>query len=318
MGFNLRASLGISGIPLVKEIFVGLKLCAGVAIVVGNSKEPLTSLTLCPEVLLGKTSVENGMRELVIPDLSHTEFVPDKKMCVTFKSFETDLDLDTIWDGIFAHDEPSAEVCFQGRCEATSFEKRFRGNTVTWNEEKCINVVQSHLFGEDAGSLAFVVREHDPHGYSQQYTQQELWKLPTDCTDECDMTFDKMRIPSAIQDKGSVAKLAVKIEFKDLGRRATSTRKATEPVACGPSQSAVATTIALGGKYGGVTYPNIFGKGKGEEVVAPADAPVMRPVDAKYSCVDVQNLELVSAAPGLDCKLHLMALLLAVLVSLEL
>merc|ERR1712014_359043 len=281
-------------------------------------KEPLTSLTLCPEVLLGKSSVENGMRELVIPDMAHTEFVPDKKMCVTFKTFETNLDLDTIFDGIFAHDEPAAEVCFQGKCESTSYDKRFSGNKVTWNEEKCMNVVQSHLFGEEAGSLAFVVREHDPHGYSQQYTQQELWKLPTDCTDECEMTFDKMRIPSAIQDKGSVAKLAVKIKFKDLGRRAASSGRATEPVACGPSQSAVATTIALGGKYGGVTYPNIFGKGKGEEVVAPADAPVMRPVDAKYSCVDVQNLDLVSSAPSLDCKLQLVALLFAALLTLKL
>merc|ERR1712187_672338 len=119
-------------------------------------------------------------------------------------------------------------------------------------------------------------------------------------------------------DKGSVAKLVVKIELKDLGRRATGTSKATEPLACGPSQSAVATTIALGGKYGGVTYPNIFGKGKGEEVVAPTDAPVMRPVDAKYSCVDVQNLDLVSFAPGLDCKLHLAALLFVALAVFEL
>jgi hypothetical protein len=323
MGFNLRATLGLSGIPLVKEIFVGLKLCAGVAIVIGNSKEPLTSLTLCPEVLLGKTAVEDTTRGLVIPDMSHTEFAPDKKVCITFKSFETDLDLDTIWDGWFHQDEPSAEVCFQGKCEATTHEKHFSGNKVTWNEEKCMNVVQSHLFGEDAGSLAFVVREHDPFGYKEQYTQQQLWKLPEDCTDECEMVFDKMQIPPSIQHRGSVAKLAVKIKFKELGRRVASIGKANGSMSCGQRQSAVATTIALGGKYGGVTYPDIFGKGKGDEVAAPADAPVMRPVDAQLSCVDVQNLPedddgLMSDAPGLDCKLHLISVIFAAFVALEL
>merc|ERR1712187_486737 len=106
--------------------------------------------------------------------------------------------------------------------------------------------------------------------------------------------------------------------FKELGRRVTSTVKAHGSMSCGQRQSAVATTIALGGKYGGVTYPDIFGKGKGEEVVAPTDAPVMRPVDAKYSCVDVRNLDLVSFAPGLDCKLHLAALLFVALAVFEL
>jgi len=262
------------------------------------------------------------MRELVIPDMAHTEFVPDKKMCVTFKTFETNLDLDTIWDGIFAHDEPAAEVCFQGKCESTSYDKRFSGNTVTWNEEKCLNVVQSHLFGEEAGSLAFVVKEHDPHGYSQQYTQQQLWKLPDDCTDECEIAFDEMRIAPSVQSKGKYAKLAVKIKFKELGRRVTSTVKAAGPKACGPRQSAVATTIALGGKYGGITYPNIFKEGKGDEVGAPADAPAFRPVDAEFSCVDVQNLpedskeDLLSAASSLDCALHLISLILVGLFAL--
>merc|ERR1712151_887781 len=68
MGFSLRTSFGLSGIPHTKEIFVGLKLCAGVELRVG------------PEVLLGKTEVidEHG----VIPDLTKTEVVPDKKLCI--------------------------------------------------------------------------------------------------------------------------------------------------------------------------------------------------------------------------------------------
>merc|ERR1711862_786356 len=176
-----------------------------------------------------------------------------------------------------------------------------------------MNVVQSHLFG-DEGSLAFVVREHDPFGFSQQYTQQQLWKLPDDCTDECEMLFDKMRIPPSIRHRGEVAKLAVKIKFKELGRRVTSAGKANKSISCGPRQSAVATTIALGGQYGGITYPNIFREGQGDEVAPPADAPVMRPADAQLSCVDVQNLPeedaadvdgLLSGAPGQECKLLL-------------
>merc|ERR1712187_721464 len=110
--------------------------------------------------------------------------------------------------------------------------------------------------------------------------------------------------------------------FRELGRRVASPGKANGSMSCGPRQSAVATTIALGGKYGGVTYPDIFGKGKGDEVVAPADAPVMRPVNAQLSCVDVQNLPedddgLMSDAPVGDCKRHLMSMIFAMLVALE-
>merc|ERR1712004_713129 len=137
------------------------------------------------------------------------------------------------------------------------------------------------------------------------------------------MIFDKMRIPPSIQHRGTVAKLALKIKFKELGRRVASTDKVKESMNCGQRQSAVATTIALGGKYGGVTYPDIFGKGKGDEVAAPADAPVVRPEDAQLSCVDVQNLPedddgLMSDAPGLDCKLHLISMIFAALVALKL
>jgi hypothetical protein len=318
MGFNLRNSLKISGIPLVNEIFVGLKLCAGVAVVVGNSEEPLVDLKLCPEVLLGKSAVTKGM---VIPSLSQTEYIHDKQVCITFKSFETDLDLDTFWSsGIFAHDEPAAQVCWQGICVQTSV-KYFNGNTVTWNEEKCMPIVHSHFFGDEAGSLAFVVKEHDAFGHSRQYTQQQQWKLPDSCAEECEMNFDQMPIPPSLEKYGSIAKLKVQVKFKELNRRLTS----NESVGCGPRQSAVLTNLALGGDFGGVTFPSVFHAGQQEQVTPPAAMPVMRPKDAETACVDVENLPnvdsdddnktLVSAA-GPSCKFHLMSMIFAALVTL--
>jgi len=303
MGFNLRASLGLQGIPLVNEIFIGLKLCAGVTVAIGSSQEPLTSLTLCPEVLVGKTAVDGMTSNMVIPDLSPTAFVPDKKLCVRFKSFETDLDLDDWKQGLWHEDEPFAEVCFQGKCQATSKNKRFSGDTVTWNEERCMDVTQSHLFGSEAGSLAFVVKEQDIGSFHEQYTQQQLWKLPEDCTEKCAMTFEKMPIPP--KHKGSKAKLVVEIEFKEIGRRLMNKMSKD----CGSRQSAVVTTLALSGNYGGVTYPDLFSSGKGEEVVPKADAPEMRPQDADISCVDVENLpvdDLMSSAPGMEFNFYLM------------
>jgi hypothetical protein len=324
MGFSLRTSFGLSGIPHMKEIFVGLKLCAGVEIRVGT--EVLTALRLCPEVLLGKTEVidQHG----VIPDLTKTEVVPDKKLCITFESFETDLDLDkAFWTGIFHHDEPMAQMCFQGKCVATGIQY-FEENTVTWNEEKCMDVRYSHLFGEGGGSLAFVVKEMDPVGYQQQYTQQQLWQLPESCKEECKKTFDAMPIPPSLQHEGSVAKLVVNLKFKELGRRVTSISERRESLACGASESAVATTLALDGTWSGFTYPNVYdeGKGKGEEVLAPAKAPVMRPKDAERTCVTIKNpppLEnnetdgpFVGAASGLGCKSYLMFVIFAALVAI--
>jgi len=277
--------------------------------------------------LVTKGMVEpNSSRTQVIPDLSKTpKFVPDKKLCITFESFETDLDLDKAFLGIFHQDEPVAQMCFQGKCVLTGI-KRFSGNTVTWNEEKCMDVMHSHLFGEGAGSLAFVVKEWDLSGYNQQYTQQQLWQLPENCVEECVKTFDAMPIPPSLQNDGSIAKLVVKLKFKELssGRRVTSTSKTGASPACGPSESAVATTLALGGTWSGFTYPNVYGegKGKGEEVQAPAEAPVMRPQDPELTCVTVANLpvednqtddgdqtdddnqtDLLSSAPGLGCNL---------------
>merc|ERR1712211_19252 len=95
-----------------------------------------------------------------------------------------------------------------------------------------------------------------------------------------------------------------------------------------PSESAVATTLALDGTWSGFTYPNVYdeGKGKGEEVLAPAKAPVIRPKDAERTCVTVKNLPplednvtdrpLVDAAPGLGCMSYLMFMIFAALVAI--
>jgi len=298
--------------------------------------EILTALRLCPEVLLGKTAVTNGTdtvvepsssRIHVIPDMSKTQFVPDKKLCITFVSFETDLDLDSIWAGLFHQDEPTAQMCFQGKCVRTGT-KHFSGNTVTWNEEKCMDVMHSHLFGDGAGSLAFVVKEWDLSGYNQQYTQQQLWQLPETCSEKCEKTFAAMPIPPSLQKDGSIAKLVVKLKFKDLGRRITSTNEAREHLACGSRQSAVATTLGLGGMWSGFTYPNVYdeGKGKGEEVDAPAEVPVIRPKDPELTCVPVEHFpvdddnktdDLLSFAPGLGCKFNLMSVMFGVLLALR-
>merc|ERR1712048_512378 len=116
--------------------------------------------------------------------------------------------------------------------------------------------------------------------------------------------------------------------FKELGRRAASTSEARASPTCGASQSAVATTLALGGAWSGFTYPDTYGKGKGqgEEVLAPAEAPVKRPKDADLTCVTVEDLQaylenqtnesdLLSSAPGLASRFHLMSVMFVALAT---
>jgi len=120
----------------------------------------------------GRVPLETIYEQPVFRD----EQAPDTELCITFQSFKTDLDLDTLLNsGFFHRDEPYAQACFQGRCMSTSSSKGFQGNKVTWGEEKCMKVRRSHLFGDDAGSLAFVVKEQSPRlSYSNQYTQQQV------------------------------------------------------------------------------------------------------------------------------------------------
>jgi len=228
-GFNVRREVSISGMDDLKQMFFGLRFCAGLALTVGYTKEPLTTLSLCPETVIYTDEFTNAM---AIPGVvGKTDNSPDRQLCITFKSFETDLNLDDGWLDWF-QDDPYAQACFQGKCVQTKRSVRFSGNKVTWNEEQCIDVKYSHAFGDNAQPIAFVVKESDFGGFHEQYTQQLLMVLPPMCEAECDMVFQQcedngianasseacLRIPPSLQGYGKDVNLAVKFRFTDCAK----------------------------------------------------------------------------------------------------
>jgi len=233
--------------------------------------------------------------------------------------------LDRAFEGVSLDDDPFAQACFEGKCVTTNKQTKFSNDVVTWNEEQCMSVKQAHLFGDEANPIYFVAKEEDLGGYSQQYTQQQPWELPDSCKEQCEMTFSDMPIPPSVQDRGNKAKLSVKIQFKELAGVSSCPNCASSPhhdlLDCGPApdtQQVVASTLGIGGKWGGFTYPNFFGEGNGDEVYAPVKAPTKRLKDAELTCV-VEAQSILSSAHGLEgCSIFVISVMVAIGVSVML
>merc|ERR1712217_969154 len=123
------------------------------------------------------------------------------------------------------------------------------------------------------------------------------------------MGFSDMVIPPSLQHKGSKAELAVKFNSLTNRRATSSSEEVRQSTEFGPRQSVVVTTLGVGGKGSGFTYPSFFSDGKGEEVEAAADAPVMRSKDPDSRCVENPD-SLVSFACGSVCEFRLLTTLI--------
>ena len=212
-------------------------------------------------------STERATTTIAKDAIAGTSQGNDEELCVDIYAFETDGDLDTSFDEVYAG------WCFLGSCHYVKW-VRFSGERAEWDEGwKCMKI-QSALLASNR--VYFEVWEEDIE-WDDTYTERES----KDLSDQPTTNSWKLTLTPTKESGGTYAYLWVKVKRTPL--RLLSQDVVSASSTCGQSMHVGA---GMHGGISGFQLPNTWGHG-GTKLVDPISFPSYRSEMEQMMCEEL-------------------------------